>query len=66
MPSSPYDLMLILTLVWFVLAVALFQALARVRRLERLMGVRSRRRRRPLPKQSNIRQVPVRVEKRAG
>lgn len=66
MLDSPLDLIAILSLVWFVLAAALFQALGRIRRLERMAGVRSRRRR-PLPKQSHIRQVPVRVErKRAG
>ena len=68
MPSSPYDLMLILALVWFVLATMLFRTRGRVRRLERLMGVRPARRRRPkkLPRESHIREVPMRVEKRAG
>ena len=66
MLDSPLDLIAILSLVWFVLAATLFQALGRIRRLERMAGVRSRRRKR-LPRQSHIRQVPVRVErKRAG
>ena len=67
MPSSPFDLILILTLAWLLLAVDLLRVRARVRRLERIAGVRSRRRRKHLPKQSHIRTIPVRVEKkRAG
>ena len=70
MLDSPLDLIAILSLVWFVLAAALFQALGRIRRLERMAGVRSARprvrRRGRLPKQSHIRTVGVLVEKRAG
>lgn len=70
MLDSTLDLVAILSLVCAFLAAVLFQALGRIRRLERIAGVRSarpRRHRGHLPEQRHIRTVPVRVErKRAG
>lgn len=64
MLDSALDLVAILSLVCAFLAVVLFRALGRIRRLERLYGVRSRRRRRRLPKEAHIREIPVRFERR--
>ena len=69
MLDSPLDLIAILSIVWFFLAAALFRALGRIKRLERIVGVRTAkpRRRGHLPEQSHIREIPLRVDrKRAG
>lgn len=69
MLDSPLDLIAILSFVCAFLAVALFHTLGRIRRLERIAGVRSgrpRRRRKHLPEPSHIHTIPVRVERRAG
>ena len=69
MPSSPHDLMLVLTLAWLFLGVLVFGLERRVRKLERLTGARRvgrRRRKKGLPEAAHIREVPVRVEERGG
>ena len=64
MQDSPYDLILILTLVWGWLAASHVRTKARVRRLERIAGIRPPKRPKKLPEESHIRTVPVRVERR--